>query len=681
MYQVLDNNIVAITVNDWCKAGLTYDMFKNDSKRGYLSIVSQAWNGNTLIDVNSIKRPERRQVIEAHLGKLDTKKVVAKSIFNPELDVQARTFFLLQRKPDGLPIDPERQKEYVNRATLLNAIREGMQTQIDARARAGKRINKGDFWKTALNFYREQAEGYVDGEIRKEAAYPCQSYKNVRSLERVYKAYIADSYKALIDGRDGNDNARKVSVSTENLFLALWRKEDKPFVNRVHELYLEFVSGNRELFDEETGEVFRPEDFRHNGRALEVSLGTVWNYLKDVVNNTAVYADRNGNFDYMNTKRPKQKRKLGRYSLSKISMDDVVLSRKSVRGWVAKYIAVDVVSGYYFRPAYIIGKPNLGTVIEAFRNMFCELTELGLPMPGELEVENHLMKDIDWLNKLFPFVRFCVSSTEKRAEHNIKALKYGAAKDAGHTRGRWYAKHEAWRSIRNKVSGDFIEPEYQPQSIVADDLADIEKHNNELHPLQKTYPGMTRRQVMLANINPKLEPIKHWSLYRFIGNETETSIYNNDYVKCANEVFEITNFDCLKRLKPNNYGVTAYWMPESDGSINKVYLYQGDVYIGEALNSEQFRYNECAFERDDEDRANMLYQNKRLAKFDKFFREERADIPKVGSLQPETVQAINDIPDIPVNVTKTIICADDDIEEDFDFSGSMDWGKRAINEL
>lgn len=681
MYQVIDNNIIAITVNDWCKAGLTENQFKKDSSNGYLTIVRRGLNGNTLIDVKSIKRPERRRVIEAYMGKIDTEKAAQRSIFRPELDTNARTFYLTQRKPDGLPIDPERQKEYVNRATLLNAIKDGMARQIETRARAGKKINKGDFWKTALDWYREQAEGYADGEISKEAAYPCQSYKNVRSLERVYKAYINDSYAALLDGRDGNDNARKVSASAEKLFLALWRTEDKPFINRVHELYLEFVSGNRELFDKETGEVFRPEDFRYkDGRALEVSIGTVWSYLKDVVNNTAVYASRNGNFDYANTRRPKQKRKRGRYSLSKISMDDVVLSRKSVRGWVAKYIAVDVVSGYYFRPAYIIGKPNIGTVVEAFRNMFCELSELGLPMPGELEVEYHLMKDIEWLNKLFPFVRFCVSPTEKRAEHNIKALKYGAAKDAGHTRGRWYAKHEAWRSVRNKVSGDFIEPEYQPQAIVADDLADIERHNNELHPLQKTYPGMTRKQVMLANINPNLQPIEHWSLYRFIGNDTETSIYNNDYVPCANETFMLTNFDCLKRLKPNNYGVTAYWMPEADGSINKVYLYQGDVYIGEALNSEQFAYNECAIERTDDDKANMLYQNKRLAKFDKFVKEERADIPKVGSLEPETIQAINDIPEIPENTTNTIICADD-VDEEFDFTGVEDWGKRAVSQL
>lgn len=74
----------------------------------------------------------------------------------------------------------------------------------------------------------------------------------------------------------GNDNSRKASVRTERLIVALWRTNGKPFKERVWELYMEFVSGERELWDEESGEVFRPDDFRHKGRALELSQATVW---------------------------------------------------------------------------------------------------------------------------------------------------------------------------------------------------------------------------------------------------------------------------------------------------------------------------------------------------------------------------------------------------------------------
>ena len=171
------------------------------------------------------------------------------------------------------------------------------------------------------------------------------------------------------------------------------------------------------------------------------------------MDNTAVFADRNGNFDYTNLRRPKHNRTVGRYSISKISMDDVALSRKSTQGFVYKYAAVDVVSGYYFTPSYVVGKPGAKEVYQTFRNIFCELAELGLPMPGELEVENHLMKDIPWLNEVFGGnVRFCYSAWEKRMEHTNRQIKYGVSKKVGHSRVVGMAN---MRLIRAYVSSEW----------------------------------------------------------------------------------------------------------------------------------------------------------------------------------------------------------------------------------
>jgi hypothetical protein len=583
-----------------------------------VEIYRRGKNGNTLIDVRSIKRPDRLHAIESAFGKIDEDKAKA-SVFEYKTDGEARSFFLSYRKMDGTPLDAKRIEEYVNRASLFNGVKKGLDKHLAARASGGKAPNMGEFWQQAAAWYNEQEEKY-----------PCACITNVRSFERAFKSYVKESYSSLIHKAVGNDSARKVSVPLEKLFLALWRTNDKPFVNRVHELYLEFISGTKELYDQSTGEVFKPEDFRYKDRTQQVSVATIWNYLKDVVNNTAVYASRNGNFDYVNSKRPKHHRKLGQYSLSKISMDDVAMSRKGLTGDVYKYISIDVVSGYWFRPAYLVGKPSLETVYETFRNMFCELMMLGLPMPGELEVEHHLMKEIKpFLEKMFPFVRWCNSPTEKRAEHGIRSLKYGTAKDAGHTKGRWYAKSEAYRSIRKKVSGDFVEPGYSIETLIADDLADIDTHNNELHPLQNTYPGKTRKQVFIESINPDLKPIEPWYLYRFIGNQTQTSIRNNDYCQVNGEGFELSDFQTLSRLKPNDTSVTAYWLPLETGSIEKVYLYQGDTYIGEASNRSALDYNECAIERTQEDGEKMLHQQKRLAKFDKFVKDHQSGIPQI----------------------------------------------------
>jgi hypothetical protein len=660
MYRIIDGKVV-LTVDDWCQAGLSYRQFIHDNERGYLDIHKRGYRGNTLIDVTAIRRPDRLQVIEAKYGKVADALNAAKlaqitgvpmalqplqieaektdptrrGMFKFTLDTEAREYYIGFRKPDDTPLDAARIEEYTNRASLLNGCIEALDTYRKARVRAGKRIILGEFYKVAAEWFRDVSENH----------FPAGKMTSAKTFEKVFKRYLNGGYSSLIHGGIGNDSKLKVSDSLDKLLLALWVTHDKPFIKRVHKLYMEFCAGKKEFYDKETGVTFRPQDFWRDGKPVSISKSTVWNRLKDVVNFSAVYTARNGNFDYLNSHRPKHHRKNGQYSLSKISMDDVALSRKSTRGRVFKYIAVDVVSGYYFKPAYIVGKPNKNTVMESFRNMFSELVSLCFPVPGELEVEHHLMKDIDWLHEVFGIVRFCNGPTEKRAEHNIRSLKYGVAKDAGHTCGRFYAKHEAFRTAKTKVEGDFVEPLHDPGQLIADDLDDIRNHNNELHPRQKTYPGMTRRDVFLQNVHPGLKPIEEWYLFKRIGNVTETSIRNNDYVTVNGNEYELESFEDLKKLKPNNCRVTAYWLQVSNPYYSdEAYLYQDDKYIGKAVRRADTSYNECAIEQTEEDKEAMLHQFKRLAKYDKLIKEARADIPKVAHRPAGVVEKMFEAP-------------------------------------
>ena len=497
MYQYIDG-ACALSVNDWMAAGLTYSQFKNDSHRGYLKVMQRGIHGETLILVDSIRRADRLRLIELAYGKA---KDTNTDIYAVVMDVAARQFYTTYQHADGTPLDAAHVNEYVAKASLFTVMAKGLQTQRMARAKSGSRLIMKEWYQSMLVWYTQQC---LD---QHSIAYGLNPYTNVRSFERAFQSYCNGGYSSLIHSGIGNDNARKVCKKLENLLLALYRTEDHPFVSRVLELYTEFISGKKELYDQSTGEVFRPRDFIKPGSET-LSESTVWNYLKDVYGNTAIYADRNGNFEYNNSLRPKNHRHHGTYSLSKISMDDVALSRKAVGNkWVYKYMATDVVSQYIFRPAYILGKPTEQTVYESFRNMFCELSLMGLPMPGELEVEHHIMSNFQWLPQVFQFVRFCQSPTEKRAEHAIRRLKYGAAKDLGQTRGRWYAKHEAYKSVRFKINGDYPEQEFDPHQLIADDMAAIEAHNNELHPDQKRFPGKTRKQVLMENFNPNLQAI------------------------------------------------------------------------------------------------------------------------------------------------------------------------------
>lgn len=614
-----------ITKAEWLAAGLTARQYQYDCDTGSLEVVGGgagvAGSHNTMIKLSSIKRPERLAMIEAKFGPIEREE--AAPVYEAVVDSEARAWFTAYRKGDGSPLEGRLIEQYTNRASLLGALRRGFEVQRAARASAGRKVKMGEWYAEAMAWYGAQREKL-----------PCAEIKNVRSFERVFKAFCSEGYASVVSKAIGNDNSRKVSVKAENLIVALWRTNGKPFKERVWELYMEFVAGERELWDKETGEVFRPEDFRHKGRTLELSQATVWSYLSEVMNTTAVYAERNGNFAYQNALRPKHVRRVGSYSLSKISMDDVALSRQTSDGkWVYKYMAVDVLSGYWFRPAYVVGKPGRKEVEECFRNMFVELTSEGMPMPGELEVEHHLMEDMEWLGSVFPMVRFCASATEKRAEHNIRQFKYGASKDAGHTVGRWYSKSEAYRGVRNKVNGDYELEEGKrltAEQLIADDLEDIARHNNELHKRQKTFPGMTRREVLKGCVNPNLKGIEEWYLLRWIGRRTATSIVNNNRLQVNGEQYELKDYGSLERLKPNSRRVEAYWLESASGNVERVYLWQGETYIGEAENMEQWRYNEFAIERGTEDEGRMLHQMKRVAKFDKLVRERRSELPKVG---------------------------------------------------
>ncbi|KAA6308768.1 hypothetical protein EZS27_039626, partial [termite gut metagenome] len=125
MYQVY-NNTLTITVNDWCKAGLTYHQFNHDAKEGYLSIHRRGYRGDTLIDVKSIKRPDRLQKIESTYGKIN-EKPGSSSLFEVKIDTEARAFFLRQTKPDGTPLGLDLIEKYVNRASLFNSVKKALE--------------------------------------------------------------------------------------------------------------------------------------------------------------------------------------------------------------------------------------------------------------------------------------------------------------------------------------------------------------------------------------------------------------------------------------------------------------------------------------------------------------------------------------------------------------------------
>ena len=320
--------------------------------------------------------------------------------------------------------------------------------------------------------------------------------------------------------------------------------------------------------------------------------------------------------------------------------------------------------------------------------MFRFLDRHGLGLPLEMEVENHLVNqfedDLMRAGNLFPFVRWCAptNSQEKHAEQFNRAKKYGYEKRYQDGIGRWYAKLAVNQTDGERFYNDqtdkyeIKEKTYSYEQLVADDMDMIEAYNNGLHRDQKTYPGKTRMQVFLENLNPQLKPMNRSLLLRYIGNHTSTRIQRNQYVQVQYADYQLESLSVLKRLKPGNYSVDAYWLDDTDGTIGEVYLYQSGQYVGKAAQIATFTTAQA--EWTESDTAAMTEQSKYISKFDKFVREGKTNVANVEILPVRDYSNLT--PDIApaADLQKTARQNDDELEILMEKYSAADYREYAI---
>ena len=180
---------------------------------------------------------------------------------------------------------------------------------------------------------------------------------------------------------------------------------------------------------------------------------------------------------------------------------------------------------------------------------------------------------------------------------------------------------------------------YTYDELVADDIRSIDEYNNQLHPNQKRYPGMTRWDVFCKMQNPNLRPWDKAVLYRYIGFHTNTTIRNNSYFKVQYKDFRLPDPEVIARLEPRNYKVEAYYLPDSDGNIDEVYIYQNGRYLAACKPAP--RYNENTVEQTAADREAYTEQAKYVAKFDKMIKEGK--IKPLGILSKEASKTVSTV--------------------------------------
>ena len=618
-----------VSVNDLVGNGLIpYHTYENWTKRGKIDVARPAHGkGNyVLIVYDSLPAQVKDSLRKIHPNEKQH-HLCAWVMSNYEEDNSAVVYFH-SRKQAGVELPSEKIREYVVNASVLNTC-----IKLYNRAATAQKMFGGSYnWE-------EMAAAITALKVQLGHTLPASTLR----FRKKVNEYKRDGYKCLISGKFGNQSARRVSIKVERLLLSIAIQENQPYAKQVWELYMKFVTSEYDVWSYATGELYNPDDFvDKSGEPLSLSESTIANVLNNPKNKMLIEKALRSWSAFMHEQLPHMHRHAGEWSLSQITMDDVDLKRRmSGNKRVHVYRAWDVVSQCIIGVSYAREK-NVGLVVECFRDMFRLIDNHGWGVPAGIEVENHLMTQYKdgflKAGEVFNFVHFCApqNSQEKYSEPLNSAFQnFLHGRHEG--QGRFYLKGKN-RIDQKKVSDETNElyedkKYYDWDQLVADDRLDCYEWNHQLHPNQKKYPGMTRWDVLTECVNPGLKPLDYVTLVRYIGERVKTSVRRNSTVRVAYEDWWLSDPSVLEKLEPNNYEVTAYYMPDENGAPTYVYIYQGDKYIDQVEKVET--YNRVMAEQTEEDVAKYIEQQKKIAKFSKYVRDNA--IEQVGVMRKEVV--------------------------------------------
>lgn len=617
--------------------------YKQLASRGRIDVVRHGGGASgccALIAIDSLPSKYKAAVEKMYPGG-DEVRIKTWVLSNYEMD-QAAVAFFHDRSKTGIDLDEKKKREYIINASVLNCCIKLYERARDSQRLFGGRYNWDRMAKTIETLREELGHTLPTSTLR---------------FRKKVNNYKRNGYSYLISGKFGNQSARKVDYKTKQLVRGLAVLPNKPYNSNVHEMYISFVCGELDVYDPKTGELFNPDDFTDkNGDPKFLSESTINNILNEPATKMLIEKSLSSWSTFMHEQMPYMHRHSGQFSLSQITMDDVDLTRKlkDTKQRVHAYYAYDVVSQCVIGASYA-RKKDERLVVDCFRDMFRLIARNGWGIPAGIEVENHLMSQYKEgflkAETVFQFVRFCapLNSQEKYAEPLNGAKKRSVIHKNHEGIGRFYGKGK-WRQEYQKISDEtnelYEDKEYFTwEQLVADDRKDNEEWNNTLHPNQKMYPGMTRWQVLEANINPNLLPYDARTLAYHIGERVETSIRRNSTVRVAHEDWWLSSTSVLERLEPNNYKVTACYLPDDEGAPQEVFIYQKGKYIDtvEKVNT----YSRVMAEQTEEDQAAFVEQQKKIAKFNKYVEDNAID--RLGILKPSQ-QAQQEVQELKASV-------------------------------
>lgn len=469
----------------------------------------------------------------------------------------------------GTGLTPDQINQYTVNASVLDAVCELKNIREISRKMRGTSLR--GLWPSLI----EDTNQFND--ILKQTYGASHTLPKSIKLKKNVKNYEEYSYESIIDGRARNQAAKQVT----DLMIQVWKdiyagqRDYKPDYTEVARRYDAFLAGIIDVVVNDSGELYDPKhkDFNH------VSAKTVYNYQSSWEHKVQTHAKRSGNRQvFTQNNIPYHKLEHTEYASTTISVDDRNPPFKNLKGkriWF--YNGIDLGSEAFTVSVY--GETKEGIILEFYRQMVRNYSQLGLNLPLELEGElslNSSYTDSFLANgAMFQNVRIEANNARgKKVEAFYRPLRYALEKK----REGWLARPNALLES-NQASAHKV-PLIPQKEIVSGCLKDLKTWNYTLHPNQDKYPGMCRWEVFLENQNPNLMPYNWPGILSGLGHETRTTMRAGRITlqgkhRVVGQKGEVAIGEDLIKIMKQIEGkeVIVRWLDGNDGDVLKSLVY------------------------------------------------------------------------------------------------------------
>ncbi|ADY51548.1 hypothetical protein Pedsa_0977 [Pseudopedobacter saltans DSM 12145] len=544
-------------------------------------------------------------------------------------DADAVRFFSTYQFDDGTYLSQEHQEQYITNASMLKSAIALREARIKER-----RSKRGSIVGIAQTICSD-VESFNKVLLKKhhvEHNLP-SSLPRFKAALKAFENGGNFNYSSLISAKHKNQNSRKVDERTETLLNALFAdKQRKPSPTEVHREYEAFLSGYRQIIDNETGEFYDPKEFK------KLSDATVKAYLIKWENKIATYAVRSGNRQQLMGKfKPYHSLKRPKFANSIISIDDRQPPFKALNGkrvWF--YMGIDLASQAF--TCWVYGETKEGIITEFYRQMVRNYSEWGFNLPLELEAEMSLNSSFvnTFLKEgaMFEHVRIEANNARgKRIERDFRTMRYEYEKELE----GWIPRpHASLESNQPGIDTTKI-PQLPYEDIIDNSENKIEEWNNKPHVANK---NLSRWEYFCQMQNPDTKPINWFAFLPHIGYRTETSV-NVGIIRLQGKEFLLgdngkiatgeTLVNLMKRVDGED--VDVYWLDGNDGEILKALVFIGSQPVCEAIAKPT--YNRATAERTAEDLENRALMSAYVATIESFGRKQKQAIAEITVLKNE----------------------------------------------